>query len=167
MGRTRSPENKLPPHIHKKSGSYYFVTPEPDRRWIRLGTNLAESISTSKSLSNNSVLSDENRIIEFVFKRHKRTAHRTRTEFSIDLEDVRKLLADSHWKCEFTGIPFSFEKIDGAHARPWAPSIDRIDSSKGYISGNIRIVCFAVNLALSAWGDSVLRRIINESKQAD
>ena len=39
---------------------------------------------------------------------------------------------------------------------PWAPSIDRIDNSKGYEAGNVRMVCVAANFAMNAWGEEAL-----------
>jgi hypothetical protein len=39
---------------------------------------------------------------------------------------------------------------------PLQASIDRIDSSKGYVVGNMRFVALIVNYALSTWDDEVL-----------
>lgn len=59
-----------------------------------------------------------------------------------------------------SGIPFEFENSKGdGRRRPWIPSIDRIDSSKGYTKGNCRIVCCAVNIAMNNYGEDVLARI--------
>lgn len=62
-------------------------------------------------------------------------------------------------KCALTGIPFNLESPEGATLRPWAPSLDRIDSSKGYTAKNCRLVCVAVNFALNQWGEAVFRKI--------
>ncbi len=42
---------------------------------------------------------------------------------------------------------------------PFAPSLDRIDSSKGYEEGNVRIVCLMVNLAMNTWGHGPLEKV--------
>ena len=62
--------------------------------------------------------------------------------------------------CEVTGIQFNFNWNFGSSSRrPFAPSIDRIDSRFGYTEGNVRVVCVAVNLAMNDWGESVLQII--------
>jgi hypothetical protein len=40
---------------------------------------------------------------------------------------------------------------------PYAPSLDRIDSARGYEIDNIRWVCVAVNFMMNQWGDEVFR----------
>ena len=41
----------------------------------------------------------------------------------------------------------------GKAPRPFAPSIDRRDATKGYTVENIRVICWAANLLLGTWGD--------------
>lgn len=53
--------------------------------------------------------------------------------------------------CELTGMPFEFYS-DSNEQNPYAPSIDRIDSSKGYTPENCRVILWAVNTALCHWG---------------
>lgn len=51
--------------------------------------------------------------------------------------------------CEVTGLPLSLD--DGSNGtgtqRPWTPSLDRIDNSKGYTKDNTQLVCWAYNRA--------------------
>ncbi len=61
-------------------------------------------------------------------------------------------------KCEVTGIPFSLDK-NGYSKAPFAPSVDRIDSLKGYSTNNTRLVCMCVNYAMNEWGEWVLAPI--------
>lgn len=53
------------------------------------------------------------------------------------------------WRCAMTGIEFNFEK---SKKNLRYPSIDRIDSNKGYTLSNMWIVCTAVNLGKSQFG---------------
>lgn len=51
--------------------------------------------------------------------------------------------------CELTGIPFN---LDGG--KTWdSPSLDRIDSSKGYTEDNVRVVLYCVNVMANVWGE--------------
>lgn len=82
-----------------------------------------------------------------------------RTEACMSKEDLRAIIARAGGRCELTGIPFSASKPLGCQRAPFAPSVDRIDSKRGYSADNCRLVCFAVNVALNQWGDAVTRRI--------
>lgn len=44
MGRKRSKNYHLPPHMAKKSNAYYYVTPSPPRKWIPLGNDLHQTL---------------------------------------------------------------------------------------------------------------------------
>ena len=48
--------------------------------------------------------------------------------------------------CEVTGIPFNMNPSVDTKKNPYAPSIDRIDSSKGYTRNNVQIVIWQYNL---------------------
>lgn len=62
-------------------------------------------------------------------------------ECSLTIEWIKgKLLAGV---CEVTGIAFEFER----NGNPFFPSIDRIDSSKGYTPDNCRVVLWIINTA--------------------
>lgn len=55
-------------------------------------------------------------------------------------------------RCELSGLPFRPE-YDGVHGRnPFAPSVDRIDSSRGYTQDNCRVILYCLNMGLGQWG---------------
>jgi hypothetical protein len=63
-------------------------------------------------------------------------------------------------RCLLSGLPFKLDVLGtGKAPRPFAPSIDRIDSRGGYVRGNVRVVCWGVNCLLGTWGDKVAREI--------
>lgn len=73
-------------------------------------------------------------------------------EFDLTRDWVEtKLLAG---RCEVSGIALELDKPDGYTLYPWAPSVDRIDSRKGYTQENCRIVVWAYNVAKAEWADS-------------
>lgn len=81
-----------------------------------------------------------------------------RGDYHLSESEENELMAQSKDKCALTGVRFSAESY-GAHKRPFAPSLDRIDSSKGYENGNCRFVCVAANVALNEWGDDIFDRL--------
>lgn len=77
---------------------------------------------------------------------------------TITERDVTDLLSATGGRCQLTGVPLLFDKrTTFARANPFQPSLDRINSRGGYEPGNVRIVCFAANIALGQWGEGVFR----------
>jgi len=62
---------------------------------------------------------------------------------TISFCDIVERLDENQWKCEYSGIPFD------TNMRHLCPSIDRLDSMKGYVKGNIAIVLTCLNMAKS------------------
>lgn len=89
----------------------------------------------------------------------RRRAKRGGLPITIDSVWVRTRMEAIGHKCELTGIPFGDENHNGAHKRPFMPSLDRIDARRGYTPENVRIVCVAINTLLQDWGDAVFIRI--------
>jgi hypothetical protein len=65
-------------------------------------------------------------------------------ELSITIEDAWKLFLKQNRKCALTGLLLIFP-TSGAD-KDWTASLDRIDSSKGYIKGNVQWVHKIVNI---------------------
>lgn len=59
-------------------------------------------------------------------------------EFNIDLDDIKIPEV-----CPVFKTPFTLEIKKGQNPR--APSLDRIDSSKGYVKGNVQIISWRAN----------------------
>jgi len=70
----------------------------------------------------------------------------------------RELVQKANGKCQISGLDLVYEK---GGRNPFSPSIDRIDSSKGYVEGNVRIVCLIVNLGMSEWGSEPYLKVCN------
>lgn len=68
------------------------------------------------------------------------TARNRKKEFSLVTNDLLELWAKQDGRCAYTKLPMlatsnQFNTV----------SLDRIDSSKGYVVGNIQLVCAAIN----------------------
>lgn len=84
-------------------------------------------------------------------------------DFFLSVDDMGLLVNQANGVCSVSKIPFDTSCRDSGlkkfERNPYAPSIDRIDSTKGYFLENCRLVSIAVNYALGTWGDSVLKTI--------
>jgi hypothetical protein len=91
-----------------------------------------------------------------LWRRSRDRARKDKIEFTINVDDVERMCHEQQRRCEVTGLPFSRKCDPAAFVKyPFAPSIDRRDSSRGYTSDNIRLVCTAVNFGLGQWGDEL------------
>ena len=63
----------------------------------------------------------------------------------ISLDALETLWFSQNGKCAFTGWPMTMELTKGVVSTNC--SIDRKDSSLGYVPGNVQLVCRAVNIA--------------------
>lgn len=73
----------------------------------------------------------------------KERSIKSKINFNIDLEYIKNLWEIQQQKCKISNIEMTFEMRKG---RTFTNvSIDRIDSKKGYVKGNIQLVCMAIN----------------------
>lgn len=72
-------------------------------------------------------------------------------ERSLDFDLTREWIESNFITdvCSLSGVELYYGP-DEWHPRK--ATIDRIDSNKGYTMDNCRVVCLAVNIALSTWG---------------
>nr|BAR25533.1 hypothetical protein [uncultured Mediterranean phage uvMED] len=69
-------------------------------------------------------------------------------EHNLDVEYLKSIDRDT---CPYLNVPISFglDHIQKGEAHPYAKSLDRIDSSKGYIKGNVVFCSMRANMILS------------------
>ena len=75
---------------------------------------------------------------KYLLSRARSNARNRKLDFNLELEDI--IIPE---KCPYLNIPISVEL-----SRKWTPnaaSVDRIDSTKGYIKGNIQIISNKAN----------------------
>jgi len=83
-----------------------------------------------------------------------------KTSYDLDLEFLIDLYHKQNKKCAITGILFRLDRC--GTKRAFAPSIDRIECSKGYTKDNVRLVCLVVNIALNDFGDNIFDEMCSE-----
>jgi len=89
-------------------------------------------------------------------------------EFAITLGDLTTMWAAQGGKCAVSSLSLDVSLPISHFGNPLQPSLDRIDSSKGYTPDNVRFVLLAVNVALNQWGLetflSVARAMVSENE---
>lgn len=160
MARPRKHNIDLPPCVYLRSGSYYLVK---QGKWLRIGKNLADISMASLPIK---MSMEKAEILKFAYKvlgtARQNARGRRGIIFELTRDDLHRMLNEAGWQCAVTRTEFTLEVINGK--RPFAPSIDRIDSRIGYLPGNCRIVCVAANYAMNCWGEMVLKRLLRNLK---
>jgi len=91
------------------------------------------------------------------FRYFMRKARNRKHEYDIDLPYLKTLWEEQDGRCAISGIKMALPPSGRAWERlgndPYKPSLDRIDSSKGYFKGNVQFVCNMANLCKSNWTD--------------
>jgi hypothetical protein len=86
-----------------------------------------------------------------MFSAIKKRAQDRNIQFDLIKVELAARFEDQEWKCAKTGIEFDLSTGNGM--RPFGPTLDRIDSSKGYTSENVQIVCNVYNFAKNDFDD--------------
>lgn len=89
-----------------------------------------------------------------MFRRVKRSAKSRGLPFDLPLEWFEARVKAG--VCELTNERFHFSP---EHFHPLKPSVDRIDSSLGYIPGNVRMIFLMLNIAKNAMSDAEFREL--------
>jgi hypothetical protein len=96
-------------------------------------------------------------------------ALKANVEFTLTFDDVYPAVKTG--TCQVTGLPFCFDRpAPGWKNHPRAPSIDRIDSTKGYIRGNVQVIIWQYNTAKNQWPqhymDEMIRAIVDTATRS-
>lgn len=97
--------------------------------------------------------------MEYGLKKARHRAKELGREFDLTIDWCLQRIEEQHYCCAVSGVPFFHKPKGSSKCNPYAPSIDRIDCSRGYTQDNSRIVLFAVNVMLFDWGEDVLRTV--------
>lgn len=157
------------PKLQFKDGRYYFLRKWPDRRgyqWIGLSLDAEERRRQVHLLETGQDIDAQvppatwlESVTALVHRRVRERAKAADLYCDLTKEDIRAMGNRQNWRCAVTGLGFSRDRTENARARAFAPSVDRINCSRGYTKDNCRLVCVAVNVALNEWGELVFAKI--------
>lgn len=88
------------------------------------------------------------------------TAKRRHIAFDVDVHDVQKVWDTQGKVCALTGRELRFRI--GRTRKEGSASLDRIDSSKGYIVGNIQIIHKEANFAKQSLSNAELIKLCKD-----
>lgn len=134
-------------HLEKDDKGYkiYNRSSKTEPKCIYCGESDVKKFNTSKSICidcYNKHLRDIIPLEERLYKRGKQNAQSQGYEYNLDIKYIRELLDKQDNKCIYSGTEFKNNFRD----KLTYPTIDRIDSSKGYIKGNVYICTLIVNM---------------------
>jgi len=75
-------------------------------------------------------------------------------EISITIEDAWNLFVKQGKRCALTGLPIRFRYRKDSDNPVAIASLDRIDSTKGYVAGNVQWVHKDINIMKQSFGNS-------------
>lgn len=140
----------------RRRGSMGNAKPE---HYLRLKREL---IAASRDWTMSPKITDNARdILHSGLRGAKHRCRGTIYSVTIDLMDLVEMYNAQKGCCAISGIPFDVgpSRESARRRNPFRPSIDRIDSMRGYELANVRLVCAAVNYAMGPWGEGVFRFI--------
>ena len=89
----------------------------------------------------------------------RRVSRKKNTPFNIELDYLGTLWAKQHGRCRLTGVEMAHTSKDLSGVR-----IDAIDRDKGYIKGNIQLICDGIKRMKKDMGNDEVKRFIAEVK---
>jgi len=83
--------------------------------------------------------------------------------FNLTEDIIRHLWDKQNGRCSYTNIKLEYPDFQNRN-KPNTGSLDRIDSSKGYLANNIHWVAYSINLAKRDFSDDDFREFLSEIK---
>lgn len=87
----------------------------------------------------------------------RRRAYKKGIKFELTIEWLEDKFIKQKGRCLLTNLELEIK--EGLGINPLSPSLDRRDPSKGYTFDNTRLVCTAINIALSNFGEKTFSLI--------
>ena len=72
---------------------------------------------------------------------------------NLDVQFLKELWEHQEGKCTYSGISMDLPSKEAI--TPYRGSLDRLDSSKGYVKGNVQFICVSLNYAKYTWSEEV------------
>lgn len=140
LNKKRSLLMLVPTHAYDQK--HYKILFEEHHTWYQIVMSLSENLSGSKK-----------RAKQFDWK------------CDLSLSFLATLWMYQKGRCALTGQPMDYASGSQVNKNPYRTSIDRIDNSKGYVRGNVRLLTHWANNAKSTWGDDIFETFVKTANE--
>lgn len=134
--------NKIYKNGDKDRTTYFMVKCNCGRQ-SRRAAHLLVNNKTKACKSCCKTANNNNSMIQTYFKKMLRRANKSSFKVNVDMEYLEQLIIKQNFKCALSGLNIEFKPL--YLAKDATASLDRIDSSKGYIKGNVQWVHKDIN----------------------
>ena len=117
------------------------------------GGNKTTCKECQKKINRSQITLEEN-----LYKRSKNNARNLKLEYTLDKPFIKELLESQKYKCKYSGINFE----NNFHNKLTYPTIDRINSSKGYTKDNVCICTLIVNIMKNTLDISEFKDLVSK-----
>ena len=97
---------------------------------------------------------DSEYISDHLYDRSKQNSKHYKFNYNLNKLYIKELIERQDYKCAYTGLCFDFSETAST------PSIDRIDSSKGYVIGNVAIVRTDINKMKNNYSMDLFKKLV-------
>lgn len=141
----------------------FFRLAKEVRRNAKLGRPIYCNLSCCRTFKNESK-TDEFSAFRYILNRAKtRVRNGKGAAPQISVEYLKYIWEKQGGICPYTNIPMVLPvRWKSTHDKiPNAASLDRIDSSKEYIEGNLEFVCMSINFAKNGWKKDIFKSFLS------
>lgn len=129
------------------------------------GSSKATSVFCSSACKTNHRLesrkTDYKKKIYELYNGAKTRAKRDGRDFDLTLGFIEKLWDDQKGQCLLSGRAFEWGSGPHRNHRD-APTLDRIDSERGYTQDNVRLITYHLNIAINKYGLEAFKELAQE-----
>jgi hypothetical protein len=114
---------------------------------MKCSKSIPSNIEHLKKVGNRDIahLNPSNRRDEFSdFREHLRRASRRNKSFDLSLQDLKDQWDKQNGLCVYSKVQL-IHPTAGSNSHIYTASVDRIDSSLGYVKGNVQFISIAMN----------------------
>jgi hypothetical protein len=147
-------------------GSLVVKESKEHTRQIKQGNNrfFCDLKCSGKNLS--SLRIDEFSPFRRFYTSSRKIARTKKRPFNLSLSYLKDLWEAQQGKCPYMQVSMDLPaNTNQVTCSPAAASLDRIDSCKGYIKGNVEFVCLFVNLGKNGFSKEQIQDLFRESNR--